>query len=292
MALIKIVDGAGANAFAASENTVVLVSREPGRSGPQQQTIDVWEGSTAAIREQYDEYQTNSLVSNIGVTQNGSMSTLRITWSVSFTEGEIPEDDPNADDTDGKTWTWDFVEIPTPLAAHPYFQTSYIPASGEIIEDEIARCDSFIKRGRQYTASGAYADWVSRYYALRMAGVEEWIQYGVELRKNYTSDVLLDAQTAHEGVGQVFQIAAMGVPADVLETLNVLQKIDSYTTALPTSYVLTPALFEYVKRPPSCGYSSVSSQPRFDIMETWIGVQEWSAVIYPGGSWDPQGETE
>ncbi|MCP4528933.1 MAG: hypothetical protein GY833_23940 [Aestuariibacter sp.] len=286
MAVTKIVDPSAESPAVSTDdgNTMYLTSREPAMSDNQTQTAEVWSGTRAAALEMYEEYKENSLIKNMRIVQNGGKSDLNVLWSVDFTEGETPE--PDADNV--ITWDWDFIEIPTPLAAHEYFQAAYIPASGELIEDEIARADSAIKRGRSFAASGAYADWVNRYYALRMAGVEEWMQYGIEISKSYSTDDIDVAKEAHQGVGEAGLMATVSAPADVVTAISELQRIESYGTSSPTSAVFAPSKFEFVKRPPKSTYSLINNtNPRFDIVETWLGVAKWSAVIYPGGSWDP-----
>jgi len=291
MAVTTIIDGSAASPAVSTDdgNTVVLRSREPSRSGDKTQTVDVWEGTTAAILEFFEEMNTHRLIDSITPTQNGGKATLRIVWSVLFTAGETPDDDPDADEDEGEEWGTDFIEIPTPLAAHPYFQTSYVEGAGSIIEDEIARCDSAIKRGRTYTPNGPYADWVGRYYALRMAGVEEWTQYGIAVSRRFTTDNRADAVATVDDMGQVIAAAQIGMPQSVRAVIDNVPKILDYATALPSSHNLIRGDFEFVQRPPQIMTSIVNNVERYDITLTWWGVARWSAVIYPGGTWDPTG---
>jgi len=295
MSLNIVTEGSTASpaAHTDDENTVYLRSREPAMSGGDSQTVDVWNGSTAAIRELYRMYRPNPLIASMGITQNGEKSDLRITWGVDFTDGEEPQDDPDVEPVDEiAEWSWNFIEVPTPLAAHPYFQTAYVTEAAEELEDAIARCDAAIKRGRKFTASGDYAQWVSRYYALRMAGVEEWIQYGVELVRTHTVDNVIDAQKTHIGVGMAFDIAGTNAPQDVVDAINAIDRIEEFKSAHPSDFKMERASFEFVKRAPNCAYSTIQGNPRFDITETWVGLAQWSAVLYPNGSWDPTGDVE
>lgn len=302
MGLTLVVEGSSASpaAHTDDQNTMYLESREPSRSGSDSQTVDLWNGSITAARELYSMYESHSLVDGIALTQNGQKGAVRITWGVSFTEGEEPEDDPYVDpDAEVSEWSWGFIEVPAPLAAHPYFQEAYSD-TGEVIEDEIARCDAAIKRGRPYTASGVYAEWTKRYYALRIAGVEEWIQYGVELVRTHAVNNVIDAQKAHDGVGKVYGIGGVAanqahvpnIPQDVVDAIKAIDRIQDYSSAAPDDYNLTPASFEFVKRPPQCAYSVIGDAIRYDITESWVGLAKWSAVIYPDGTWDPQGSVE
>jgi hypothetical protein len=224
------------------------------------------------------------------VTRAGRKATLSVQWSTAiFADFATPEDDPDAEDPD--VWSVREIEIPTSLAAHPYFQVPYFPESGELVEDEIARADLAIKRGRAYAAAGVYADYVKRYYALRMAGVEEWPQYGVEVSRRYKVTQLADAVASTANVGLVLQAANVGMPADVLAVINNLPKIVAYENANPDTYQLERNKFEFVVRPPAISYSVNNGNPVFDITATFLGVQQWSKVIYPGGTWDPDGVT-
>jgi len=288
MAVTTIIDGSAASPAVSTDdgNTVVLMSREPSRSGSNTQTVDTWEGTTAAILEYFAELSENSLITDINVTQNGGKATLRATWRAINIDGDTPEPE------DGDEWGMDFIEIPTPLAAHPYFQKAYVEGSGVLIEDEIARADSAIKRGRSFTASGIWADWAARYYALRMAGVEEWTQYGVSVSRKFTAEKPADAKRSTDDMGVVIAAENIGMPSSLLAAINNIPRIDRYDSADPASYQIERGGFEFVERPPQIAISAVNTIERFDITATWWGLAEWSAVIYPEGSWDPIGDTE
>jgi len=274
------------------QGAMVLRSRKPSRSGTDAQTVDRWEGPIETAREMYDDYFSNGLVSSIALDQKDAMGTINLTWDVSFNDGAEPEPEPDDPAAIEDGWNVELIEVPTPLAAHPYFQAAYGGGADDIIEDEIARAESAIKRGREYIASGIFAEWVSRYYGLRMAGVEEWVQYGVEVSHTYTTDNDLVAQDTFINVGSVIPAAGIGMPAAVLAAVDKLEKISDYNGGSdPTDVNLIAAQFEYVKRPPSLGYTRGQNGNAYNITETWWGLAQWSVVVYPGGTWDPKGNT-
>jgi len=267
-------------------NTVYLEKRSLTYTGGRTTTQDIWTGTRLAVKEFFNQLRDNTDVSNMTFNPNGRKGTLTVDWRVAFTEGSTPIDDPDVIETN--EWSIDPIEIPTPLVAHPYFQVAYIAGSGEVIEDEIARCESFIKRGKAYTASGTYEDWVKRYYGLRMAGVEEYIQMGLEISRKYTVNSEEDVKSALEKVGQVLNINDLviaGMPNDLASVIRSIPKITDYTSADPTTFVTAPSLFEFVVRMPTINVSN--NLTTYEIDARFIGLEKWSSVIYPNGSWDP-----
>jgi len=273
------------------DDAMYLQTRTPSRSGSEPRTVDVWKGHIDAARDMYDEYFSNGQVSDITMSPDKATGTVTITWSTSFTDGAAPEP-PDQDTAETTGWTVSLIEVPTPLAAHPYFQAAYVAESGELIEDEIARCEMAIKRGRQYVAAGVYKEWVKRYYGLRMAGVEEWTQYGVEVSHTYITDLDATAGTVFENTGKVVQAAALGMPISLEKAIDKLQRITiaDNPNSDPTQQPREAAAFEFLARPPDVGYSESDDGNTWDITESWWGLSQWSTVITIEGTWDPQGE--
>jgi len=269
-------------------NTMYLVSRLLSRQGATRATVDTWEGSKAAADEMYEDYKNHALVSSITTAQNGGKKSVTLTWPVEFTDGAFPGEGDV--DESGDVWSMSFIEVPTPLVAHEYFQTAYVEGSGEIIEDEIARCESALKRGRSYVASGEYKEYVSRYYALRVAGVEEYMQFGVELRRTFTSTDVNEITAIPATMGQVVAIANIGAPAAMVSVINAITRIANYTTSDPSTVQFENAAFEFLHRPPDLTLEGDDVEPKWSSVDSWWGLAKWSKVIYPGGTWDPQGE--
>jgi len=274
-----------------SSSTVYLRSREPAVNNGEEQTVEVWEGTTEAIREAFNERKSNGLVQSISIDQSGAKSSLNITYTQAFTSGEPDENSESG-------WSASFLEVPTPLAAHPYFQVAYVAGSGELIEDEIARADSAIKRGREYVASGVYKEWVKRYYGLRIAGVEEWTQYGVEITHSYTTDQQAVATASTDNVGVVVAINDIGMPGPLKTVVENIPRIafpndPDNPNPDPGAQQLERAALEYIGRAPDVAVTiDNDGKAKFTITERWWGLAKWSAVIYKGGTWDPQGQSE
>jgi len=278
--------------IAGDPDKMVLVTRKPSRSGAQQQTVDVWEGVLPAAWETFQFYFNHPSVDSISLDPTGQKGAVTITWKYVLGENEDPPpDDETDDDNANNGWGVSIIEVPTPLAAHPYFQAAYVAESGTIIEDEIAKVDSLVKRGREYIASGDYADWTKRYYALRMAGVEEWTQYGIEVSHSYTTSVDATAQTAFNNAGVVVAAAGVGMPAKLELAVDKLRRIaiGENENADPTAQTREAAEFEFLNRPPVVGYTEVAQIPTYEITETWWGLAQWSTVITIEGTWDPEG---
>lgn len=289
MALTIVTTPSGGVSYTDNGNTVYLEKREPSRSGARRETTDTWGGSSAAIRAMYARLSLNRMAESMRIAQNGAASTLTVTWPVDAFSGETPQDD-GIDEADADRWSLSPIEIPTALAAHPYFQTGYEPGAGAIIEDGIAAADLSISNGEPHIADGAYKDYTSRYYALRMAGVEEWPQLGVQISRSFNTTELGEIAAVMDTVNQVVQVGAIAPPAGILAAIAALKKIDSYESSDPATYVLIANAFEWLHRPPDITLNMAGDVDRYNVRDMWWGVWKWSAVLYPGGTWDPQGE--
>jgi hypothetical protein len=273
-------------------NTVYLERREPRRSGGNRSTVDTWGGSSDAIRELYLLLAQNNMVTDVSVSQVGASSTLSVTWGVDFLGNGTTPQDEGVDEAESENWECNPIEIPTALAAHPYFQEGYSPGSGEVIETGLAAADLAISNGERFVAEGAYKEFTSRYYALRMAGVEEWPQLGVEISRQFSTTDINVVAGIMDTVFQVVPFAAINAPVGFAGQIARLKTITDYGTELPNSAILTPASLEWLHRAPKVSLNRVDGQiDRYTITDTYWGIWKWSAVLYPGGSWDPQGET-
>lgn len=291
MSVTLVTTGSGGVNYSGSETTVYLEKRETSGSGGEGQTVDTWSGPTAAAREAYTLFRANRLADNVRLTQTGAASKIVVTWKSEFSgSGSTPQDDGVPDEA-GDKWACNPIEIPTSLAAHPYFQAAYVTEAGSIIEDEIALADAALSRGQAYVATGDYKQWVRRYYGLRMAGVEEWPQLGVEVTRSFSTDILQDVVAIIPTVFQVVQPAAIGMPIGLTAIIAQLLKIEDYDSSDPNSYNLVQNSLEWLHRAPSINVSQqVNGNDQYDVTDTYWGVWKWSSVLYPGGTWDPQGE--
>jgi len=124
-----------------------------------------------------------------------------------------------------------------------------------------------------------------------MAGVEEWAQLGIEIKRTFKTQNLATVQALIATVGRVQAVANIGMPAGLKAVVDAITRIDSYTSADPSSAQFAAGAFEFLHRPIAVGYEIVNGVDSYDVTDTWWGLQQWSAVIYPGGGWDPQGAT-
>jgi hypothetical protein len=302
VSITKIVTGAGGVKYtpASAATTATLKSRTPTRTPTEARTIDVWGGSEAAINELYAELSTNSMCRGLSPNRNGASSTLTVTWNVDFVgDFATPQEAGILDETADK-WTITPLEIPTALASHPYFQTAYVPASGEIIEDGIAEADDAIANSETgYENAGAYSEEVNRYYALRMAGVEEFPQIGVEIRRTFETTEQPDLEDIMQTVGLVVAADQAGFPVGIRAALEAIPRIDSYNSpGTPTEPEFSVSSFEWLHKMPSIELVRVQGvDDRYTVTDVWWGAWSWSSVLYPGdknnkvlvpgGTWDP-----
>jgi len=244
-------------------------------------TIDVYSGAATPIFEMYDDYRVKPLVKNI-VTGNGmaGKKTLTITWQGSGSSGGEDETDAPPE------WTIDPIEAVRALAAHPYFQTAYAPGSGEIVHDRLAEADYAISRGKPYVATGTYKTRIARYYGLRMAGVDGFPVYGISITKSFKTNSKGNIQDAFENAGISVNINDINPPEHIQDGLEALQRIASYGSDDPGSFVMAANNWEFVQRPPRV--NGPEDGP-WSVSIEWIGLDQYSAVIYPRGSWDPIG---
>lgn len=275
--------GDGDPVIAGSTTTIYLVSRLPRLSDGTEQTDDVYEGPETPIREMYEDYKTYTSVADISMSKGqAGKYVLNVTWGV----GPL---DITPGVTEQAEWDLQPVEVVVPLAAHPYFQVAYVAASAEIIEDRIAEVDHAIATGTPYTSSGDYKDWVKRYYGLRLAGVNGYHAHGVSLTKVFRTDDLADIHTYVENVGKVVDINIdIAPPVDIETLLEKFRRVTSYGSADPSSYVYTANEWEFVQKSPVV---QGPEEGPWEVQLEWIGLDQWSAVLYPDGSWDPQGAT-
>jgi hypothetical protein len=186
---------------------------------------------------------------------------------------------------DEAEWSVEPFEIPADLATHPYFQLAYIPESGVMFEELIAQADTALANGEVVRISAsAYAPYLRRYYALRQAGVEQYPRYGISLKKRGRTKAVQDIVDYMENVGFVRKIAQIGAPADTVAMLSAMRRINEYSDSNPANYATVTQLWEFVQRVPRI---TGADRGPWDYEYEWWGLDQWSAVLYPGGSWDP-----
>jgi len=275
--------------------TVRLESRLPSLSSGEESTNEVWSGARDPIMAMYGDYAIKTGVGSLTVGERGAgMLELRVTWNFSITSFSDADDEPVVDEDDKPQWNIERIRVTSPLASHPYWQLAYIAASGSRIEDHIAQVDFSIAHGDVYdpASAGDYEEWVKRYWALRIAGVDSYPEYGVSIRKTFRTDNAVDIRDVTATAKQVVNINNLRAPKAIRDALAMLPKITGYTDANgdPSSNPgdvrmnIQGAEWEFYQLPPT--FSGPANGP-WELDVEWIGMERWSAVLYPGGSWDP-----
>lgn len=268
--------------------------------------VEVFEGPAAMIEEYYQDLKPFEDVKAMDCETGSGKGELTIEYGSEYAAtGAAAPDNPDAPPTPLvipntiPEWSIDWMQIPRPLAGHPYFQLQYFPGSGLNLADVIAEADHAIATGQEYAPSDAYKDYMKRYYGLRTAGVEEYPESVAIITKQYQTTELPIIEDAFTGIDQVVDFAAdINPPLPVISAIDAKQKITSYGTSDPASFVFNNGgavtgtdLFEWLKKPTRLVMSGNENAELVNITEMWWGVPEWSAVIYPRGSWDPVGRT-
>ena len=283
MSYSVVTSPAAASDIKGTATAVILESRNPAFDGETEQTIDVYSGPAAPVLEMYADYKVKKGVADIK-TGDGTAGkkTLTITWAMA------PADiDPSADE-EKPQWSVEPIEAVRALAAHPYFQLAYIGGTGELAVDRIAEADYAIGRGMPYVSKGAYKEWTKRYYGLKMAGVDGAPVYGLSITKSFKTTSAADLSDAFEKTGFVIAIGDIGLPAAEQNAAEKLQRIVSYGSSDPATFQMAATRWEFVQRPPR--FSGPEGGP-WQVSIEWIGLDQYSKVLYPGGSWDPEGAT-
>lgn len=301
MAITKITEGSGQTKITGDEDAVILRSREPRKSGGSVSTVDTWGGTIDAINEYFNELVNNRWATDISVTHQGKAATLQCTWAIDFEESAADPYEEGAPDEDPGDWYLSPIEVPTALAAHPYFQSFYRPTSGLTGEDVIARAEHFIANGEDPLADIAdlgienerdetrYEAVVGRYYALRLAGVSEYPQYGMELQHSFETEDEDKIKDLLDTMGRVVDLGDIGPPDELRNLLGNMETIDTYETTDPDSAIRIAEGFEWLRRPPRIRVNTDGDKPVYTVEDTCWGLERWSAVLY-GGSWDPPTE--
>jgi hypothetical protein len=283
MSYSVVISPAAAANIKGTATAVVLQSRNPSFDGETTKTVDVYSGPSAAVLEMFDDYFPKKGVLDIK-TDDGAAGkkTLTIIWNLP------PSEIAAGADEEKPQWSVEPIEVVRGLAAHPYFQLAYAPGSGELALDRISEADYAMSRGMPYIAKGVYQDWTKRYYGLKMAGVDGFPVYGLSITKSFKTDSAADLSAAFENAGISVALGDIGMPAAESSAAEQLQRISGYTSSNPGSFQLAPTQWEFVQRPPR--FSGPEGGP-WQVSVEWIGLDQYSTVLYPGGTWDPEGAT-
>ena len=281
MSYTIVTDPVASPVIRGDSDKIYLTSRNARSDGERLQTVDVYVGPAALVMAAVEDFRANPLVASADTSsRQAGNKALTVIWNISPSQ----IDDPLA--AEEPVWRVTPVQIIQPLAAHPYFQRAYKAEAGVVISDMIAIADNKISRGIEFVAASAYKEITSRYYGLRVAGVDGFPVHGVTVSKSFHTSSAAAITAAAAGQLMVTNQAGLNAPAFVVNAISKLPRIDSYNTDLPSSYIMQEAVFKYLKQP--LQVSGPEGGP-WQVTEEWLGLDDFSAVLYPGGAWDPQG---
>ena len=274
--------------IAGDATQVVLEFRCP-QSGPDgQQVVERWVGARDPVLAMYEDYYGENGLESIGIQERpAGQLALNIVWNAPWS-GTIF----NPGDADPE-WNVRPIRVTPPLATHPYWQVAYVAGTGEFIEERMAEAEHAIETGAAYAydAGGTYDEWVDRYHALRMAGVEHYTLYGVSLAKQIrttkASDLRDYAPKINIVAATLNDIAGGAPPAWVRDYPNAIRRIHSYISGaspLVDNIQFEVGKWEFLQLPPEI--RGPKDGP-WTLSVEWHGLDRWSRVLYPGGSWDP-----
>lgn len=196
---------------------------------------------------------------------------------------QVQESSGSQHSDDDAVWEVSPIEISKDLREHPYF--THI--SGAIWND-LAKADARIKHGEPYNADDyVWEDAVKRYYALRCAGTDTYVQSGLSLKKTIVVSSRSTITAAYENVNRQVALSTIKPPKALLGNLTLLPVITDYASLdAPQTPTIVNGDWEWLKKMPTV--RSVSGSMRWEIQYEWWGADKWSAVTYQG-TWDPEG---
>jgi hypothetical protein len=214
--------------------------------------------------------------------------------TVSFTVTDDQEGQSGGtNEEDNAIWEILPQDVFKDLRAHPYFNPS------DSIVSEIVTADNAIKKGTAFSTSGmTWATQVGKYYALRMRGVQGYLENNIVINKTITTSSRSIIEAVYDDVGRAVKLPRINPPEQLLGNLAAIIKIPDNSNYLPvvdnnanTPYWVTDASIPYTatawewlaKRPT---IRSLADGKRFEIQYSWWGAERWSMVLY-GGTWDP-----
>lgn len=281
---VKVLDG-----DAVTRESYTRISNSDGTSGYRA----VYRGAEDLMNDYYEEiaqdaYNLSSIT--LDVAKGAGFATVDYNSDLGQNPDEEGTEEPPATvpDESAAEWNVDIIEVMRPLASHPYFQRPYFPASGYTIERELAKADLAVGTGEEYTPDLYYGEYVSKYYALRVAGVVQYPALGVEVRKVYTTTDNITISSAYSKIGFAVDLTQdIAPPIPVLTGLEQLKKITGYTSSDPDSYTLANDTWEFIKRPTRMVMSGNANSNQTKLEETWWGIDRWSKVLYPTAQGSP-----
>jgi len=241
--------------------------------------VETWEGPIDKALSAYIDGSNNNQYDDVSFAVRNGKGV--VTYTVVDEGNQVGFVDQNAN----AVWEVLPLELTKDLRSHPYFTE----VSGAI-ETDIVICEDAISRGEQYDSSASsFSTEMGNYYGLRLAGVSQYIESAIILRKTIETSRRTLINVAWEKVNQVVNLNTdINPPSAVLGTLDDLQRLvrgsGGYTLPYSDSDFET-AKWEWLKKAPNV--RSLAGGRRFEISYEWWGAEQWSKLLYKGGTWQP-----
>lgn len=277
-------------------NQVVLSRRTIRRTRSGYETIEAYGATSLTSAKAFQvDCLNDERCSDCDLVQEPPDITLTVRWAYDRTDSSW-----NASNSVEQSWEMESMESSRPLASHPYFVAAYVAGSGTTIMDRIVLADNAIATGKKPDTTGDYAVWMQRYAGLKIHGVEDWVPHGVILRRKsriYKSIPDAVLQSLYNDINRSYELGEiLNVPDEIRIALQGLT-FPTYNDAGdidPNGRSATKLM--WIKKAPQ--FSMVGRNPKGprDVVETWIGAQYVSAVLYPPHTglvsaselWDPK----
>lgn len=232
-------------------------------------------------------------------TKAGENTGIDITWAYDTDDAEWK---PGSDDP---LWDFDVIDTSQSLAQHPYFGRNDVLTTEErdALLTEMGRADQAIALGKEYVAedltlTSYVQEILSRYVALRLAGVDEYTPILVMVSQRYRvfqSQIESDSGIFMLDINRSVDLAYYNPPAAVLRTLSNCGGwfYDRDSGSVPVDGVVN---LQWVKQKPVVKLSGYNPKGPYEVTEYFMGVLGASKVLYPpvgdaakdeANGWDP-----
>jgi len=239
--------------------------------------IETWMGPRERALDMYNSALNDTQYDDVSMDPDAAVGTVELTINDDSQGGGGPVTSEL-----NTIWEVDSNELSKNLKAHPYFQTT----DSDAFRNEVADVDKALAENTPFTASDfVHKEQMSRLYAMRQAGIEEYLDGSLVLRKTILvgSRSVLDA--SYVNINRVIDLNTENPPSAIIGNLNSITKITGYAdVAAPQTPTTSLTKWEWLKRPPQV--RQLSSGTRFEIIQEFWGADQWATVSY-GGTWDP-----
>jgi len=291
-----------------------MVRQKMPRSWSQQnaETItEVWKGPRDKARTMYDGLIGSINIDSISYDPSDGAydATVTITYKDSSGTNEEGGGGLVVDEENNAIWEVAGMEIQKDIRVHPYFMAPsvYIDQTtiNKSIYEEMINIDLAIAQGKRYVAPAhAITNWknkLSRYYALRLQGVDTYIDNAMVLKKNVTVTKRTLVNVAWAGVGYCMNINTINPPNAIVAQMKDIYRLKrppasdvglGTIAGINAFYVVQKmgavdwdhSQWEWLKKAPTV--TAIEDARRWTITYEWWGAERWSSVFY-NGSWDP-----